>query len=30
LNIAWPLEGEPNLSGKDKVGGSFANAELFD
>jgi len=30
LNISWPLEGEPNLSGKDKVGGSFANAELFD
>ena len=30
LNITWPLEGEPNLSGKDKVGGSFANAELFD
>lgn len=28
--IAWPLEGEPLLSGKDREGKTLADAELFD
>ncbi|MBQ5949629.1 dTDP-4-dehydrorhamnose 3,5-epimerase [Massilia sp. ST3] len=29
LGIAWPLEGEPILSAKDRVGTPFAQAEVF-
>ena len=29
INIEWPIEGEPELSNKDKQGMSLANAELF-
>ncbi|RUM35151.1 MAG: dTDP-4-dehydrorhamnose 3,5-epimerase [Desulfobulbus sp.] len=29
LGIAWPLEGEPGLSEKDRKAGSFTNAEVF-
>lgn len=30
LKIAWPLEGEPILSGKDRAGTTFAAAEVFE
>jgi dTDP-4-dehydrorhamnose 3,5-epimerase len=30
LKIKWPLEGEPNLSSKDRAGTSFAAAEVFE
>ena len=29
INIEWPIDGEPELSNKDKQGVSLANAELF-
>ncbi len=29
LNIPWPLEGEPLLSGKDRLGTAFGEAEVF-
>ncbi|WP_426074151.1 dTDP-4-dehydrorhamnose 3,5-epimerase [Janthinobacterium sp. DSP2-3-3] len=29
IGIDWPLDGEPLLSGKDKVGTSLANADVF-
>lgn len=29
IGINWPLEGEPNLSAKDKQGALFADAEVF-
>jgi dTDP-4-dehydrorhamnose 3,5-epimerase len=30
LNIAWPLSGEPLLSGKDRQGISLRSAERYD
>lgn len=30
IGINWPLDGEPILSGKDKMGVLLANADLFD
>ena len=30
LNIAWPIQGEPLLSAKDKVAASLAQAETFE
>lgn len=30
IGIDWPLDGEPLLSGKDKVGNLLVNAEVFD
>lgn len=29
LNIAWPLQGEPQLSAKDRLGAAFSGAEVF-
>ncbi|HWB31646.1 MAG TPA: dTDP-4-dehydrorhamnose 3,5-epimerase [Acidobacteriaceae bacterium] len=29
IGIAWPLEGEPTLSGKDSAGSSLADAETY-
>ncbi len=29
LNIAWPLQGEPQLSAKDRHGAAFSGAEVF-
>ena len=29
IGVDWPLDGEPLLSGKDKLGALLANAELF-
>lgn len=30
LALPWPVEGEPSLSGKDKLGALLSGAELFD
>jgi len=30
LNIVWPLDGEPLLSGKDKLGAKLADADVFE
>jgi dTDP-4-dehydrorhamnose 3,5-epimerase len=30
IGIEWPLQGEPQLSAKDKVGQSLAEAEVFE
>lgn len=30
LNIAWPMQGEPVLSQKDKQGAAFSQADVFD